>query len=369
MHTVLAAAAALFSGLLSPAQADNQVVFPLSLAQVSGPPSPTRVDHRIVLPLSLARIEGNTHEGTLINLPYVRWQQIDSDSASTAHGVKFLRFRRDGVVASPSAKGRTVDVEIRMGNQQLAGFGGNFAGNYLQPPTTVMTRSSVNLPNWSQLPTIGPARFDMTFPVTSTWYHNGAVSLVWEIEVWENTPAPGSYQIDADAAGGTSSGAAVALGSGCTTSNGVFTNVSTFDVTNYNADFSMTLTASGAPPRALVSYLVGSFDPNLSLGLCAGLRVFPIASFPIGIANAAGQAQIAFRSINYNPAWYGVPLYTQALAPDAAQPRVSLAFSNGVELKLPPTAHVLRHIFSTTPGAATGQGPFPGGVVIEISDS
>jgi hypothetical protein len=299
----------------------------------------------------------------------MRWQQIDSDSNGNSHGVKFVRFRQDSLVSTPNAVNRIIDAEIRMGAGLMQLFTNDFANNFLSPPQTIMARKSISLPDWSSPPVIGPKPFDMTFPMDVTWFHNGFTNLVWEIQVWENTPGAGSYHIDADTAPGTATATTTALGVGCTTNTGVFTNATSFDVTNYNASFSMTLAASGAPASSVVSYLIGSTDPNLALGWCASLRVLPTLSFPIGVADAGGNAQVTFNANQYNPAWSGLLLYTQALAPDATQPGVPLAFSNGTELSLPASAHEIRHIYSTSAASTTGQGPFAGGIIIEISDT
>jgi len=336
---------------------------------LSGAPTVAQIDHKIVFPLSLAHTEGNTHENTVVNQPYMRWQQIDSDSLNNSHIVKYLRFRQDSFANTPTAKNRIIDAQITMGAGIVSLFGNDFAKNYLASTSQViMNRKSISLPDWSQPPTAGPKPFDMTFPMDFIWQHNGFTNLVWEIEVWENTPGPGAYHIDADSAPGTATATTTALGLGCTTNNGVFTNNTTFNVTNYDANFSMTLVASGAPSSSLVSYLIGSSDPNLALGWCSSLRVLPTVSFPIGIADLTGNAQIQFNANNYNPAWFGVKLYTQAVAPDATQPGVPLAFSNGAEISLPPTAHDIRHIYSTS-STGLGQGPIAGGIIVEISDT
>lgn len=328
-----------------------------------------QVDHKIVFPLAFYHTEGNTHDNTLVNATYQRWQQIDSDSLNNPHIVKYVRFRQDSFVTSPSAKNQTVEAQITMGAGLTSMFGNTFDSNYLSfTKQVIMNRVTINLPDWSQLPSAAPRPFDMTFPMNFIWSHNGFTNLVWEIEVWNGSGQP-YYHVDADSAPGSSAATSTALGVGCTTNTGVFTNSTSLTVTNFDANYSLGLGATGAPAGSPVSFMLGASDPNIGFGMCASLRVMPVVTLPIGFANSSGDVSLSLPATNYNPAWVGILLYSQAVAPDGTQPFLPLALSNGAETSFPAHAHDMKHVFSTVPLSLTGTGPVQGGIIIEISDT
>jgi len=346
-----------------------RLVLATSALALCSSPLLAQVDHKIVFPIAFYHSEGNTHDNTLVNAPYQRWQQIDSDSLNNPHIVKFVRFRQDSFATTANAKNRTIDAQITMGAGLLQSFGNDFDANYLPfTKQVIMNRTTINLPDWSQLPSAPPRPFDMTFPMNFIWSHNGFTNLVWEIEVWGGSGSA-DYHVDADSASGTAVATSTALGTGCTTNTGVFTNNTSLTVTNFDANYSLGLGVTGAPIGSPITFMLGTSDPNLAIGMCSSLRVLPAITVPIGFANASGDVSVSIGATNYNPAWVGIQLFTQAVGPDASQPFLPLALSDGAQTAFPAHAHNIQHVVSTTPLAPTGTGPLQGGIIIEISDT
>ena len=349
-----------------------RVLFSLVLTVVASSPLVAQADHTVVFPQDLATKEGNSSNNLVLNQPYIRWQQVTSDTLNYPHLVKYMLLRRDGLQTSPTAKNRVVDIEMAMGGSLLTNFGSDFNANWLQgTKTTNLARRTINLPDWSQLPANAPAAFDVTIPVDTIWAHTGFVYLMLELQVWDTNGAGlGTYNIDAVNANGTTSADVTALGTGCNTSNGAFVNITGFDVTQFGNASSLSLSATGAPSSSPISLLLGVSDPNFTLpSWCRPLRCLPIVALPVGASDASGAFSASFPTGLWDGTAWLAPLYTQLLAPDAAQLPVPVSLSNGELLILPAIPVDVRSTYSTTFGATTGTPVAMNGLVFEISDT
>jgi hypothetical protein len=350
-----------------------RVLLPLTLVASTAFPLVAQIDHTVVFPQDLAFVEGNTSNSLLLNQPYIRWQQVTSDTLNYPHLVKFMHLRRDGLVPTPAAKNRVVDIEMAMGGSDFASFGTNFNGNWLAgTKTTNLARRTINLPDWSQLPTNAPAPFDLIIPVDTIWAHTGFVYLMFELQVWDTHGAgPGSYEVDAVNATGMTTADVTTLGTGCTTSNGPFVNTSGFTVSQFGSASMLSLSVTGAPSSAAISYLFGVSDPNVTLpNWCGAIRSLPIIGIGVGVSDALGNMSVSFPTGVWDGSGWGAPLYTQAVAIDLGQlPKYPVAVSNGDLLILPALPVDVRSTYSTSPGATSGTAVSAAGLVFEISDT
>ncbi len=323
-----------------------------------------QTDDPNTFPLHLEEFEADSVDTTLLGQNgYIRWQQIDSDSATFFHIIKKLQFRRDYAAAAPLATAQTVDMELAVGFNQVSAFTDNFDNNWIylgvfNSKTVVVPRTSISLPDWTQIPNIRPTPFDVTLDL-GFFTHQAAASFLWELQVW-STAAP-THPLDATLVNGTFHSSLARTGAGCGP-----TAYAYFDVTNWNAQSALTLSVANAPPGEVVYALLGLANPNLPLGfLCAPLRVnLSLPTVPIGVANGGGAASLTLPLGAYNPANQFFTFYAQAITAP------SLTLSDGVKVVMPmaPSSFVVKHVWSTNPTATTGTGPITGGVVALIND-
>ncbi len=350
------------------------LVIAAALALVASAAS--QIDHKIVFPLKFESQEGDSFDTMLLNQPgYMRWQQIDGDSMGNPHFVKFLRLRRDGFAAAPNAQGRTIEAAIQMGAGFSQFFGNTFGNNWMISPSTVMIRKTISLPDHSQIPGAHPAPFDITFPADIVYLHTGSLQLVFEIEVWDTGSTGTGYPVDATIATGSDTATTTSLGLGCFTNTSGplgFQSNCAVSVDQFGAQSAITLAASGAPvPSSVVFWLGASGMPVFVPGLCQPIQVLPpVLSLGPFLPDAAGNVSQTFSLGPYPSGWFGLELFTQAIAPDPSQQAViKVALSNGQRLVLPKTPHEVWHLYSTTEFAPTGTGPIGSGIIVEISDT
>jgi hypothetical protein len=287
-----------------------------------------------VSPLGAQAVEG----GGTSSIPWVyaaaRAQQADGDLIGSPLAITKIAFRRDGTTSSTTAVARTIDVTLLMGDTSLASFGTTFASNFLNAPTTVFARRSVNFPDWTTPPTSRPMPFSLTFTLDAPYAHNGQNALLLELR-GENSTAAGSYAMDWINGASTAYGAAPsALGTGCTTPNGTFTHTSTLTASATTANLGFG--GSGAPAATQVYLLLGLVDPNLAVpGLCANLRTDAALALPLRVSTAGGSVTTTTLTTPWQPSFAGVRLFTQLAAADGNQPGLPLALSNGLASPLP----------------------------------
>ncbi|MEM7205603.1 MAG: hypothetical protein AAF628_35435, partial [Planctomycetota bacterium] len=326
-------------------------------------------------PLHLHTFEGDSSSTTILNQPYIRWQQIDS-TTNFSHIVKFFNLRRDAHAAAVDASARSIDVELTMGFlQDVATFGNNFTANYnylgsLATETTIVPRTTISLPDWNQIPIDRPSGFKAVPPTADTFvipvgFHSypGVGPLVWDLQVWNSTT--GDHPVDyVNLTGDFHSGAKHSGLPGC---NGMLATAY-WDVQNWGASSTLTLGATNAPVGQIVFGLLGVTNPQLPLPwLCAPLQSdVLVGSFPVGAVDPSGVASTTLSFGTYPVTWQFFKLNMQAIAAP------SLEVSDGVEMELPDTVAMgaveVKHIFTTTPGSPTGMGVMNGGVVFEIVD-
>ena len=106
--------------------------------------------------------------------------------------------------------------------------------------------------------------------------------------------------------------------------------------------------------------VMGRSNPALQVGGCALLLAQPIWVIPAGTTNANGTLNhvISFR---HEAQFIGATLYTQALAADATQPGLPLAFANGMRVTYPtnPTPTILAAGTPVWTSAQTFPNTFP----------
>jgi hypothetical protein len=327
-----------------------------------------------VQPIGYDTVEGNSSSGIPFSYVSSRVQQADSNQiGNVLPSISALRFRRDRSASSTTATARTVDVTVLMGKCDISAFTATFASNWLTPPTTVYTQKPTNLPDITTAPPAPPAAFAIPIVLDAPFFYDGVDSLLWEIQV--DAGVTGTYSMDwVSAATNTTGATSTALGTGCTTANGVMSLTTSFRSTA--TDLELSFSTLRAPSNAPLSVLVGISDPALAIpGFCATIHTDAIASIPLGVSGATGSLSSALVSFPWTPSLTGWNLYSQVFAPDASipPPGFPLAFSNGRQSPLPLTAGGpaptgYRRTFSTSSSSAvTGSAPSTSAVVTEIT--
>lgn len=302
------------------------------------------------------------HEGTSNNTyPFFstafRYQQAHSDLKGTPRVFTGLSFRRDGTLSTTASYGaRTYDLELHVGDADLATLTGTFATNYLSTPVNVMTRKNVNVPDHTTRPDYLPAKFDADFLFDVPFVYTSGKDLLWEAVVFSNTNSA-SYPLDAvSSATGLTGGFGVS-GTGCTTANGVMKLRSNFatNVTTNQLTMGWAITA-GASSSSTVVFL-GLTNPNAPLpGLCNSENVYTDALLGLvsGTTGTTGALTIPAIALTYNPAWLALHVTSQAVSLDASQP-LGIAVSNGNDAPVPPLASTvpMTRIFASGSSSAT----------------
>lgn len=304
----------------------------------------------LVTPSHYATWEGTTAS----SLPFsgtafpVRFQQIHTEPSGAPTLMRWLAFRRDARGPDARFASRQVDLDLWMGHGSHAGASNSFSANYLSTPQNVFLRKVVSTPDWSGLPRVSPAPFELALPLDTPFLHDGARDFVWEANVFGASGTGTIVLLDA-----VSSGMNIVIpanyelqGIGCTVNGSEMllrsgASLQAFPVNGWIYDWA----ATACPPSSPTVLLVGALNPSLPLpGLCTNVHVLPLVDVP-GMSDAAG----AFDPLpntsplprsSYFAGMVGARLEAQVAAIDSSGvPR--LVASNGCSTILPPWTPVV----------------------------
>lgn len=318
---------------------------------------------RYLTPLGAEFFEGNSSSDIMFGNwgPATRVQQIDNNlTGNLLPIITYIGWRRNGAgnVGAP----KTTDVTVTMSHADYNLVGATYASNYKDPPVVVFARKPVNLPDWNTPATVSPSPMDAVLFLDVPFAYNGTDALLYDVQN-ENNPL-GIYTQDwsSGTLAHTYGAYPAELGGSCTTPNGAMLQRTAARANATVLEFGFGV--SGAPSSVPLVLSLGATDPNTGLpGLCGRIRAFPDITLPLGTSDAAGALALSFPlSTGWQPFYANRILYTQVLAPDASQPGLPLALSNGLAVTTPATGAPgqinVKRIYSTN-GAnnATGTGP------------
>jgi hypothetical protein len=270
----------------------------------------------LVSPAALATSEGSL--STALPLSGVcRFQQVHRDLRGAPVGLKGIRLRGDGFLASTA---RTLDVELLVSDGAYAGFSRAFDNNHGPLRLNTFTRKLVNLPALAN--PRPPAPFTISLPFDVQYPYSGSSDLLWEARVHAGNGA-GLYLLDAeigwppDAVTHMSAG----FGTGCVATGRTVAMAAGLDL---EACFSAARHAAtfwtiGGPPNVPSTLWIGTATGVTPIpGLCTSLYVAPLATFT-GVTSAAGMHAVGPFGFPYSPVWVGLLLSCQSAALDAAR--------------------------------------------------
>lgn len=331
---------------------------------------------QVTSPLGYDSTEGGTTHGYILgNRIGLTWQQIDATLRNQVFTANSIAWRRDGAQQAGTDYGaRTMEMEIFLGESDLTQISTNHAGNYTNTPTNVLVKKTVNAPDWNPAPASTPAPFDFVVPFDSSYIHLGTADFLWEVRVTANSYSGTAftnypYDFQYVVPNGSFNAAPTPstntrLGFGCSLNGrNLSLDASLF---NHGIKFRLTQDVTNAPPSSAVSCFVGLQDRNATVpGWCENVRTDTLLNFPLGVSGTNGALSMMIDNIVYDPAFIGLPLYSQAYTANAG----SVLLTNGVEFvagadpAYPKVGRV--YTYDTTTGSTTS-GPWTGGIIAQF---
>ena len=117
-----------------------------------------------------------------------RYQQVHGDLKGTPRFFTGIGWRRDGMLLDTAQMfARTIDMELWLGDGDLATFGTTFASNRVSPPTNAFVRKIVNAPDLVLRPDAMPAPFTFNVVFDTPVLYLGLQDLLWEVVIHSNS--------------------------------------------------------------------------------------------------------------------------------------------------------------------------------------
>ena len=274
--------------------------------------------------------------GTPIGGGVLRHLQVHRELTGNVETIVGQAFRRDAMAAmAPGATAGTIEVELWVGEGDLANVSPAFANNYLGTRTNVIQRKRVNLPDWTQRPATSPAPFDFVLKYDSPYRYSGRGDFVWELIV-HSSSSQGGHPVDAVLPATSRLGSSSPLGVGCAASGQTIPLQATAFVTTFNATkpkLTYQTAINNGTPGAACAVLLGFANPALPLPLCRpDLRLYTDGRITIpGQIGSNGSFQAPGLQTKWASVLAGTPLFTQAATVDPT----GLTVSNGVVSPIP----------------------------------
>jgi hypothetical protein len=270
-----------------------------------------------------------------------RYQQVHADLGPGAKAIRRLAFRLAEGTTNYTGTW-TIDLEMFMGtNQGIAASSQFFDRNYLTPRSAVVARKTINWGPQGQQVSPGPCPFNQntSVPLDAPHPYPGApLALVWEAVVYANAYAGGGTFQDADV-GTITTGTSALTGTGCIAIGRASAMTHGLSLTDVGGYLGMNATVSNGPASAPAVLALGSLDPNLPVpGLCSNLFTNLLIVIPIGMTDAAGAITTTTSGAStffFRNTFGGATITTQVHSPDAGQPGIPLANSNGRSSTVP----------------------------------
>ncbi len=338
-------------------------------------------DHFTSSPAGYESTEGSLSVDLIGKEALLRFQQIDATNWGSKADRNRIAFRRDGLMPfDPNYVARTLDMELVMGEGDLATATSNFDGNYTAgTKTVVISRKRVSFPDWQAAPALAP-QSESNWAILwldSQWSYLGkqatGTDLVWEVRVWANDQAGKSYPMDADpvvlsvmqgATGSTGNSSCVTTGQ----TRGMNNHVEFF---NHGTKMSSAFDISRAAPNSPATMLLGTTAQSIAIGgLCSTLELIPVTDVFMGNTDGTGFAFLSIDPIAYNTSLIGQSFYSQAVALDNTQPGgIGLGVGRKTYVPIDPSTNSqCVHLYSLDPNAASASsGVLDGGLILHTN--
>lgn len=322
------------------------------------------------LPIGYQGRPGEWSAGTGVGYPFgesanFEYQEVHTDWTGTVvpplNGIGFRRGPNRA--ANTTAVGHAIDMTLSMGPGDTNAFTSTFATNYVGSPTVVFATRTISMPDWA-LPSLPRELFSLVVPLDAPYAVNTQYDFIWHLLV-ENSSLPdiGASFYYADRTGSRTATPTL-LGAGCTATGRTAPITLAMAFTNTGGAMSMSYSGSNYPASAPVVLHLGLAELNQPVaGLCASVHARPDLALPLGSTTAAGVLTPRTLPLPFVRALRHSLLYMQAVAPDAGQPGIPLVLSEGREGGVP-CGPVFKYVYSTSPPAPIGNGPFNAGSVI-----
>lgn len=287
-----------------------------------------------------------------------RYQQIHGDMRNRVLLVLGVALRRSSGGPYAAAVARTIDAEMFMGNADYATASTSFAGNYVGTPTNTVLRKMINCPDLVNTVST-PEPWLVQFPHDAPFVYTGRNDAAWELKIYSTT-STGVYSIDVYSGSllGTYTLTGERVGIGCTATgrSTPMTLGSTFRTISATGSDTHDLAwaVANAPANALTMLFLDTQGVNLPIpGLCTNLTAGPLVMVG-GTADGAGAFTLRLANIPFDPTVVNLQLHAQAICPDAGQPGLQFALTNGDRNLVPPQPPRIMRLYVDNVNSATG---------------
>jgi hypothetical protein len=294
----------------------------------------------------------------------IRLLQVHADARGSAMVLQSLALRADLADGALMGSATTLDLELGIGEGDLATIAPVFANNFIGGRTVAMSRRLVNIPQRTGLTAdfVGP--FDVVLPFDQPFTFSGANDLVWDLV--NATPTAtrrnGSFNDLAVPTNGwvgsVGAGTAVRGSSHCAPWS-FFANAATTDA--FGGQVMLSLGVGGTPGN-FAAIGVGATDPAVPypFGLCNQLIHTDALIILGGVIPPSGSFALT-TTLPFAPHWADMLLTTQGFVywPGQAQAWLSAGRRLRLPPGLPPTL-MARIVYGTGPSPTVGIVQNPG---------
>ncbi len=267
----------------------------------------------------------------------IRLQQVHGDARGRAMTIGSLALRANAAMGKLAGDARTLDVELRIGDSDLANMSTDFAGNFVLGGTMAMTRRLVAVPQRTGVSVdfVGP--WDFVLPFDQPFVFGGQHDLAWDFANYTagSTRRNGSMNDLAVPTNGLvgSVGAGIAVRGSISCSPYELTPSA--HLTDQNGgEILLSLGARGGPGQ-FVAIGIGATDPSIPYpwGSCNNLIRTDALIILGGNYDASGNFGV-LTTLPWSPAWASMRVTTQGFTfwPGLTQ----AVLTAGYTLELPP---------------------------------
>lgn len=292
-----------------------------------------------VSPECYTTIDGNSATTVPFSMPMIHYQQVHGDLVpGEAWQISGIAFRREGwPIPTFTADARILDLQLCLGEARYDQVKVDFASNFYGVPTTVIGRTKIRLPNWSQTPTTPPAPFDLVLRFDAPMLFTAVDGLIWDLVVYGSTGP--SYEMWADkAVPGGFNATQVLLSPGCISSGQTRPYELSGTITGLSG-WEYRLFAQGryAPPMSTFNYLLfGVADPAITYPwMCAPMHTSGEVVLTLPIADGIGSWSLMPLFFPASPYFAGADLFWQAASFDTGQPGLAITQTSAHKLTVP----------------------------------
>lgn len=272
----------------------------------------------------------------------LRLQQIHGDCRGHAMTIGSLALRANASGGALSGTARAIDVELFVGDADLANAGTSFAGNFIHGATLAMSRRIVQIPQRTGLSAdyVGP--FDFVLPFDQPFVFSGQDDLAWDFvnystDTTRRTGAINDLAVPTNGLVGSIAAGVAIRGNPSCSPYGFAPNLALVD--QNGGELLLSFGASGVAGQ-FAAIAIGASDPSIPYpaGSCNQLIRTDALIVLGGNYGANGQFNVS-ATLPWSPGWAATRVTAQAFTfwPGLSQAVLGAGYSLELPPGLPPT--------------------------------